>query len=154
MISAGVLTAETCTICPSLLERLFATDRALVGKLTGLRIQSLLDIEAKPEYRQDEPALEVKMTRKGREILSYHISKPEDASYYVLKRSDLDHYFEVAKYTANPIKETTGENLVQPRTEEASSEPPGDKRDEKDDDASADEEKESDAGGAPAEDEK
>ena len=65
------------------------------------------------------------MTRKGREVLSYHISKPEDASYYVLKRSNLDHYFEVAKYTANPIKETTGENLVQPRTEEASSEPLG-----------------------------
>ncbi len=128
--------------------------RSLLGQLTGLRIQSLLDFEAKPEYRQDEPALEVKMTRKGGEVLSYHFSKSEDASYYVLKCSDLDHYFEVAKYTANPIKETTGENLVRPITEEPSSEPPGDKRDDKDDDASADEEKESDAGGAPAEDEK
>ncbi len=128
--------------------------RSLLGKLTGLRIQSLLDSEAKPEYRQEEPALEVKITRKGGEVLSYHFSKPEDASYYVLKRSDLDHYFEVAKYTANPIKETTGENLVQPRTEEASTKLPGDKRDEKDDDANADKEKESDAGGAPAEDEK
>ncbi len=75
------------------------------------------------------------MTRKGGDVLSYHFSKPEDASYYVLKRSDLDHYFEVAKYTANPIKETTGENLVQPRTEEASSEPPRDKRVEKDADS-------------------
>ena len=52
------------------------------------------------------------MTRMGGEVLSYHFSKPEDASYYVLKRSDLDHYFEVAKYAANPIKKTTGENLV------------------------------------------
>ncbi len=86
--------------------------RSLLGKLTGLRIQSLLDTEAKPEYRQDEPAFEVKMTRMGGEVLSYHFSKPEDASYYVLKRSDLDHYFEVAKYAANPIKKTTGENLV------------------------------------------
>ncbi len=119
--------------------------------MTGLRIQSLLDTEAKPEYRQDEPALEINMTRKGGEVLSYHFSKPEDASYYVLKRSDLDHYLKVAEYTANPIKETAGENLVQPRTEEASSESAGDKRDEKDDDASADEEAESDAGGAPAE---
>ena len=113
---------------------------SLLGKLTGLRIQSLLSTEAKPEYRQDEPVLEDKMTRKAGEVLSYRFSKPEDASYYVLKRSDLDHYFELAKYTANPIKETKGENLVQPRTEKASSEPPGDKRDEKDDDASADEE--------------
>ncbi len=94
------------------------------------------------------------MTRMGGEVLSYHFSKPEDASYYVLKRSDLDHYFKLAEYTANPVKETTGENLVQPRTEKASSEPAGDKRDEKDDDASAAEEQESDAGGAPAEDEK
>ncbi len=93
---------------------------SLLGKLTGLRIQSLLSTEAKPEYRQDEPALEVKMTRKGGEVLSYRFSKPEDASYYALKRPDLDHYFKVAEYTANPVKETTRENLLQARTDEAS----------------------------------
>ena len=125
--------------------------RSLLGELTGLRIQCLLDIEARLKYRQDEPALEIKMTRKRGEVLSYHFSKPEDASYYELKRSDLDHYFGVAEYTANAIKETTRENLVQTRTDEASSGPPGDKRNEKDDDASADEETESDSGGAPAE---
>ena len=43
---------------------------------------------------------------------------------------------------------------MQARTDEASSEPPGDKRDEKDDEASADEGKESDAVGGPAGDEK
>ena len=64
--------------------------RSLLGKLTGLHIQSLLDTEAKPEYRQNEPALKVKMTRMGGEVLIYHFSKPEDASYYVLKRSDLE----------------------------------------------------------------
>ncbi len=73
--------------------------RSLLGKLTGLHIQSLLDTEAKPEYRRDEPALEVKMTRMGGEVLSYHFFKPEEASYYVLKCSDLDHYFKVAEYT-------------------------------------------------------
>ncbi len=83
--------------------------------------------------------------------MSYHLSIPEDASYYVLKRSDLDHYFEVAKNTGNLIKETTEENLAQPRTEVASSEPAGDKCDEKDDGASAAEEQESDAGGEPVE---
>jgi hypothetical protein len=65
----------------------------LLGELTGLRIQFLLDIEARLKYRQDEPALEIKMTRKGGEVLSYHFSKPEDASYYALIRSDLDNYF-------------------------------------------------------------
>ncbi len=110
-----------------------------LGELPGLRIQCLLDIEAKPDYRQDEPALEIKMTRKGGEVLSYHFSKLEDASYYALKRSDLDHYFKVVEYTVAPVKETAGENLVQTRTDKASSEPSGDKRDEKDNNASADE---------------
>ena len=101
--------------------------RSLLGKLTKLRIQSVLGTEIKPEYRQDEPALEVKITRKGGEVLNYRFSKSEDASYYILKRSDLDHYFKVAEYTLNPIKETTREKLVQATSEETSSEPTGDK---------------------------
>ena len=126
--------------------------RTLLGKLTELYIQSLLDTEAGPEYRQDEPSLEIRITREGGEVLGYRFSKPEDAAYYVLKRSDLDYYFKVAEYTANPGKETTRENRVQPRTDEASSEPPEDNRDEKNDDASADEGKESDAVGGAMED--
>ncbi len=103
--------------------------RALLGKLTGLRIQSLLGTEAKPEYRQDEPTLELKMTRSSGEVLSYRFSRPEDASFYVLKRSDLDYYFKVAEYMVDPVRETTREKLVQVRIEETSSEPAGDKRD-------------------------
>jgi len=94
---------------------------SLLGKLTGLRIQFLLSTEAKPEFRQDEPALEVKMTRKGGEVLSYRFSKPADPSYYALKRSDWDHYFKVAEYSVTPVKEITREKLVQARTDEASS---------------------------------
>ena len=75
----------------------------MLGELTELRIQFLLDIEARLKYRQDEPALEIKMTRKGGEVLSYHFSKPEDASYYALKRSDLDHYFKVVEYTVASV---------------------------------------------------
>ena len=107
--------------------------RSLVAELTGLRIQSLLGTEAKPEYRQDELALEVKMIRQGGDVLDYRFSKPEDASYYVLKRSDLEHYFKVAEYAVNPFKETTREMLVQARIEEVSSEVPGDIRDQTDD---------------------
>ncbi|MCH9005741.1 MAG: DUF4340 domain-containing protein [Proteobacteria bacterium] len=99
--------------------------RALLGKLTGLRIQSLLGTEAKPAYRQAEPALEVKITRTDGEVLGYRFSKPEDAAYYVLKRSDLDHYFKVAEYVVDPVKGTTREKLVQARTEESSSEHDG-----------------------------
>ncbi len=104
--------------------------RGLLGKLSGLSIQSLLGTEAKPEYRQDEPALEVRLTREGGEVLGYRFSKPEDAAYYVLKRSDLDYYFKVAEYMVDPVRETTREKLVQARTEEPSSWPAEDKRDE------------------------
>jgi len=120
--------------------------RALLGKLTGLRIQSLLGTETEPEYRQDEPSLEIRITREGGEVLGYRFSKPEDAAYYVLKRSDLDYYFKVAEYMVDPVRETTREKLVQNTDEQASSKPAGDKRDERDDDASAAEEQESDTG--------
>jgi hypothetical protein len=93
--------------------------RALLGKLTGLRIRSLLGTEAKPEYRQDKPAFEVKLMREGGEVLRYRFSKPEDASYYVLKRSDLEYYFKVAEYLVDPVRDTTREKLVQARIEEA-----------------------------------
>ncbi len=122
---------------------------ALLGKITGLRIQSLLGIEMEPEFRQDEPVLEIRMTTEGGEVLDYRFSRPQDATYYVLKRSDLDYYFKVAEYMVDPVRETSRENLVQPRTEETSSEPLGDKRDEKDD-ASAVDEQESDIAGESA----
>jgi len=110
---------------------------ALLGKLTGLRIQSLLGTDAEPEYRQDEPVLEVRITTEGGGVLDYRFSKPQDATYYVLKRSDLGFFFEVAEHTVNPVREATRERLVQARTEEAP----------KDGDASRDGNKESDTGG-------
>jgi len=109
---------------------------ALLGKLTGLRVQSLLGTDAEPEYRQDEPVLEVRITTEGGGVLDYRFSKPQDASYYVLKRSDLDFFFKVAEHTVNPVREATREKLVQARTEEAT----------KDGDASRDGKKESDTG--------
>ncbi len=101
--------------------------RSLLGKLAGLRIESLLGTEAKPEYLQDKPALEINVTRKGGEVLRYLFSKPEEASHYVLKRSDLDYYVKVAEYTVNPIKETTREKLVQATVKETADESNGEK---------------------------
>lgn len=86
--------------------------RSLVAKLSGLRIQSLLGTEGKPEYRQDQPELEIKLQRKGGEVLTYRFSKPDDAAYHVLKRSDFDHYFKVADFTVEPLVEATREKLV------------------------------------------
>ncbi|MCH8866168.1 MAG: DUF4340 domain-containing protein [Proteobacteria bacterium] len=94
-----------------------AASRALLGKLTGLRIQSLLGTENKPEYGQDEPALEFKIIRVGGESLSYRFSKLQDTPYYVLRRSDLDYYLQVAEYWVDPVIEITREQLVQARSD-------------------------------------
>ena len=92
--------------------------RSLLSNLTGLRIQSLLGTEAKPEYRQDEPTLEIKVVGNDGEALDYRFSKPQEGSYYVLKRSDQDHYVKVAEHTVNPISEMTREKLVQSTPEQ------------------------------------
>ncbi len=68
--------------------------------------------------------LMIRVTRKGGDVLSYSFSKPEEGSYYVLKRSDQDHYFKVAEYAVDPIKDATREELVQVKIEEASNELP------------------------------
>jgi len=100
-------------------QTIVGESNALLGKITGLRIQSLLGTEVESEYRQDEPVFEISMTTEGGEVLDYRFSKPQDAAYYVLKRSDLDYYFEVAEYTVNPVRETTREKLVQATPAEA-----------------------------------
>jgi hypothetical protein len=84
----------------------------LLTKLTGLRVQSLLGSEAKPAYRQDAPVLEVKLARQEGEPLTYRFSKPEQGDYYVLKRSDLDYYFEIPEFSVEPILQAKREKLV------------------------------------------
>jgi hypothetical protein len=88
----------------------------LLGKLARLRIQSLLGTEMEPQYRQDEPVLEIRMMNEGGEVLDYRFSQAQDATDYVLKRSDLDFYLEVAEYAVNSVRELTREKLVQART--------------------------------------
>lgn len=125
----------------------FLQTRSLLGTLTGLRIQSLLETEAKPECRQDEPTIKTKMTHNGREVLSYHRSERDAAAYFVLKRYDLGHYFKAAEYATNSVREITRENLVEAWTADVSIEPAGDECDENDNDASAAEEQEPDVNG-------
>jgi hypothetical protein len=95
---------------------------ALVGRIAGMRVQSVLGTEARPEYGQDTPALALEVVRKGGGALTYRFSKPKDATYYVLKRSDLDQYFEVAEFVVEPIKEAKRDTLVEAPAAPASKE--------------------------------
>ncbi len=95
---------------------------SLIDKLAGLRIQSLLGREAKPEYGQDQSALELKLTRQDGEVLSYRFSKPQEGAYYVLKRSDLDDYFKIPEFSVQSILETNREKLVLSDSKESAKE--------------------------------
>jgi hypothetical protein len=97
--------------------------------LSGLRIESLLGTGAQPAFRQDEPELQVTVTRDNGDVLSYRFSRPQEGAYYVLKRSDFDHYFKVAEFTVQPVKDTSRETLVQTRTVEVPAQATSDESD-------------------------
>jgi len=95
---------------------------ALLDKLAGLRIQSLLGTEAKPEYGQDASQRAIKLALNEGAPLSYRFSKTEGENHYVLKRSDLDYYFKLPEYTVTPILDATRDKLVVKAADEATSE--------------------------------
>jgi hypothetical protein len=86
--------------------------RALVNKLSGLRIQSLKGEEESAEYKQQEADFDIEVTLKDGKQLSYQFLKLENDTHYILKRSDKDRYFEVASYLVDPLKEASREKLV------------------------------------------
>jgi len=92
--------------------------KSLLDKLAGLRIESLLGTQDKPDYQQDKPVLEVKLTQADGKTLSYRFSKPKVGGYYILKRSDLADYFKVADFAVSPIKDEARDKLVQAKADE------------------------------------
>lgn len=89
----------------------------LVRALTGLRIQSVLGTEPRPEFKQDAPQIEIKVSREEGDDLTYRFSKPEEESHYVLKRSDVDHFLKIAEFSMKPIEEAAREKLVRKKDE-------------------------------------
>jgi hypothetical protein len=80
--------------------------------LAELSFVSVLGKEAKPEYKQDAPALTIAVTTKGAKPRSYVFSKPDKGTDYVLKTSNVPYYFEVADFTVKPLIEAKREKLV------------------------------------------
>lgn len=86
---------------------------ALLSRITGLQIFSVLGKENKPEFRQDKPDFIITLGLKTDQEIVYSISKSADASHYVLKSSDQENYYKIASYLMNPILETKLDQLVQ-----------------------------------------
>jgi hypothetical protein len=85
---------------------------SLLSKLTDLTIQSLKSEQESAAYNQQEPQLEIEVTLKDGERLSYLFFKSDNDAHYVLKRSDMDRFFEVPSDLVNPLKEASREKLV------------------------------------------
>lgn len=89
----------------------------LVGRLTGLQIQSVLGIEGSENseaYQLSEPVLEIDFTLKQGESIHYRFSKSVyDSNHYILKRSDLPYYFSIADFSVDGLKETGRSALVE-----------------------------------------
>jgi hypothetical protein len=92
--------------------------KRLMDKLTGLPIKSLLGSEVKPEWQQDKPSMEIKLTKEDGKALTYRFSKPKTGNDYILKRSDLAPYFMVAGFEVDQIKAEARNKLVEIRADE------------------------------------
>jgi len=84
----------------------------LTNSLSGLRVDSLLDEEDKPENLLDEADFTLKVTLDPDETFTYHFFKLNEDPNYLLKRSDLDDYFKIAEFHVNAIKETARDKLI------------------------------------------
>lgn len=100
-------------------ETLSTEARTLLSKVADLRIIGVDKGEAHPSGESSTPAFEMKLTRKGGEVLIYRFSKPKEGGYYLLQRSDLAPTFKVAEYGVKPLGETNRGRLVKPKAVES-----------------------------------
>ena len=82
----------------------------LASQLAGLTIGSVLGREARPDYGLDQPALVVRVTRRGGKTIEYRLGKHDKA--YVLKASTRPEYFHLAANTAAALIRAAGRNQL------------------------------------------
>lgn len=91
----------------------------LVEQIARIDILSALSQEQKADYQQAQPLFEFSLELSSGEQRSYRLLEREHSSDYLLTSSSHDHYFTLASWAIDPIKETTREKLVQgPQPEE------------------------------------
>jgi hypothetical protein len=92
------------------------TDRdaaeSLFEKLVTLRVDGLADSEEATILESDTAKLEIKVVMNEGEPLLYRFWEPEKAGHFLLKRSDRQRTFKVAKHLVEAISQVTREKLV------------------------------------------
>lgn len=84
----------------------------LAGLLADLRFDHVLGQEEKAADDMENLAIEISLTRKDDETLSYRFGKSKDKEEYTLKVSNRPEYFRLAGYKAKPLIEAAGEEKL------------------------------------------
>jgi hypothetical protein len=84
----------------------------LIGKLSDLRIESLMSKEESAAYKDKNPDLEILVSLKDDKQLNYQFFKVEGNSHYTLKRSDKDRFFQVSSNIVDSFNEVSREKLI------------------------------------------
>jgi hypothetical protein len=90
----------------------------LVRKIADLRIRTVLGIDAKPEYNQDNPVFRYTLVLSSGDSEEYVFSKPKDADDYVLKPSHCEEYFKVDNWVVDSLMEIDRSKLVRKKDDE------------------------------------
>lgn len=77
----------------------------LAGLLADLRFEKVMGHEIKDEYGLEEPVLELSLTPRGGERVTYRVGKAKDREEYTLKLSTRPEYFRLASYKTKPLIE-------------------------------------------------
>lgn len=84
----------------------------LTNKISNLTFSEVLGKEAKPEFQQDDPKLELELTVKSGKSVKYALSKFKEKNDYVLKKSTDDYYFKIVSYVGDELIGFSRDNLV------------------------------------------
>ena len=103
----------------------------LAGLLADLRFEKVMGHEIKDEYGLEEPVLELSLTPRGGERVTYRVGKAKDREEYTLKLSTRPEYFRLVSYKTKPLIEAASleeltERSPQSGEEAVSSEKPPD----------------------------
>ncbi len=90
---------------------------SLHSKLANLSFLEVLGKSDKPVYKQNEPELQYSVLLKGGDKIGVTISKFNDQDDYVLKPSNSEYYFKVAKHVVEGLDGFDRASLVEAKAE-------------------------------------
>jgi Domain of unknown function (DUF4340) len=96
--------------------------QSLVTSASTIGFQEVLGKTADPSYQLDPPVLDLIVVKKGGERITYRYGKLKDQEDFVLKPSNSEFYFKVAKYNVERLQGVDRSKLVKAAAPKAETE--------------------------------